>query len=186
MRAQFLKYWERVRSSSWFLPSLMAAVAVGLSFYTVSVDQAVTQKWLHKVDWVCGGGAEGASAVLQTIAGSMITIAGVMFSLMLVALSLASSQFGSRILRNFLRDTANQLVLGTFIATFPYRLLVLRTIRREDGRAFVPLPKLCPRKRAARQSIDVIKPLNRRLLTCVVSGIACLDSEIRLNLHAKQ
>ena len=138
MRAQFLKYWERLRSSFWFLPTLMAAAAVGLSFLTVALDQSVTQKWLRSVDWVYNGGTEGASAVLQTIAGSMITIAGVVFSLTLVALSLASSQFGPRLLRNFMRDTTNQLVLGTFIATFLYCLLVLRTIRREEGSLFVP------------------------------------------------
>jgi uncharacterized membrane protein len=138
MRAQLLKYWERLRSSFWFLPTLMAAAAVGLSFFTVALDQSVTQKWLRSVDWVYNGGTEGASAVLQTIAGSMITIAGVVFSLTLVALSLASSQFGPRLLRNFMRDTTNQLVLGTFIATFLYCLLVLRTIRREEGSVFVP------------------------------------------------
>jgi uncharacterized membrane protein len=138
MRTQILKYWDRVRSSFWFLPSLMAAAAVGLSFITVALDQSVTKKWLRRLDWVYNGGTEGASAVLQTIAGSMITIAGVVFSLTLVALSLASSQFGSRMLRNFMRDTANQMVLGTFIATFLYCLLVLRTIRREEGNVFVP------------------------------------------------
>ena len=138
MRAQILKYWDLVRSSFWFLPSLMAAAAVGLSFITVAVDQSATQQWLRRLDWVYNGGTEGASAVLQTIAGSMITIAGVVFSLTLVALSLASSQFGPRLLRNFMRDTANQLVLGTFISTFLYCLLVLRTIRREEGSVFVP------------------------------------------------
>lgn len=138
MKALILKYWEHVRSSFWFLPSLMAAAAVGLSFITVAFDQRVTQKWLRRLGWVYNGGAEGASAVLQTISGSMITIAGVVFSLTLVALSLASSQFGPRILRNFMRDTINQVVLGTFIATFLYCLLVLRTIRRDEGDLFVP------------------------------------------------
>jgi len=138
MRAQIIKYWDRLRSSFWFLPSLMALAAVVLSFTTVAFDQGVTRTWLRRLDWVYSGGAEGASAVLQTIAGSMITIAGVVFSLTLVALSLASSQFGPRLLRNFMRDTANQLVLGTFIATFLYCLLVLRTIRREEGGVFVP------------------------------------------------
>lgn len=116
----------------------MAAAAVGLSFITVALDQNVTLKWLRRLDWVYNGGAEGASAVLQTIAGSMITIAGAVFSLTLVARSLASSQFGPRILRNFMRDTTNQLVLGTFIATFLYCLLVLRTIRRDEADVFVP------------------------------------------------
>ena len=53
-------------------------------------------------------------------------------------LSLASSQLGPRLLRNFMRDTANQVVLGTFVATFVYCLLVLRTVRRADEVAFVP------------------------------------------------
>ena len=68
----------------------------------------------------------------------MVTIAGVVFSMTLVALTLASAQFGPRLLRNFMSDTINQFVLGTFIATFIYSLLVMRTIRREDEVAFVP------------------------------------------------
>jgi uncharacterized membrane protein len=116
----------------------MALFAIGLSFLMVAIDQSVTKKWLGTLGWVYSGGTEGASAVLQTIASSMITIAGVVFSLTLVALSLASSQFGPRLLRNFMRDTANQLVLGTFVATFLYCLLVLRTIRRDAGSVFVP------------------------------------------------
>lgn len=138
MKTQLLKYWDHIRSSFWFLPSIMAAGAVVLSFATVALDKTVATQGIKAFDWVYTGGAEGASAVLQTIAGSMITIAGVVFSLTLVALSLASSQFGPRLLRNFMRDTTNQLVLGTFVATFLYCLLVLRTIRRADAVAFVP------------------------------------------------
>lgn len=139
MRAQLLKYWDHLRTSFWFLPSLMAAVAVGLSFVTVWIDQSVADDGgLDKLGWAYTGGAEGASGVLQTIAGSMITIAGVVFSLTLVALSLASSQFGPRLLRNFMRDTTVQFVLGTFVATFLFCLLVLRTVRHSDEGAFVP------------------------------------------------
>ncbi|MEO7727369.1 MAG: DUF2254 domain-containing protein [Burkholderiales bacterium] len=138
MKAWALKHWGRIRSSFWFLPSLMAGAAVVLAFATVALDREVTESWLRGLEWVYSGGAEGASAVLQTIAGSMITIAGVVFSLTLVALSLASSQFGPRLLRNFMRDTTNQLVLGTFIATFLYCMLVLRTIRRAEEDIFVP------------------------------------------------
>ena len=138
MRAQIFKYWDRLNSSFWFLPTLMAFAAVGLSFATVAIDRVATHRWLESFGWAYGGGAEGASAVLQTIAGSMITIAGVVFSLTLVALSLASQQFGPRLLRNFMRDTTNQLVLGTFVATFLYCLLVLLHIRHPDDGAFVP------------------------------------------------
>lgn len=138
MRIQLLKYWERLRFSFWFLPSLMAAGAVILAFATVALDEAVSDRWLRSLTWVYTGGAQGASAVLQTISGSMVTIAGLVFSLTLVALTLASSQFGSRLVRNFMRDTATQLVLGTFVATFMYCLLVLRTIRRAEEGVFVP------------------------------------------------
>jgi uncharacterized membrane protein len=68
----------------------------------------------------------------------MITVAGVTFSITIVALTLASQQFGPRLLRNFLRDLGNQVVLGTFVATFIYCLLVLRTVRGSDDEEFVP------------------------------------------------
>ncbi len=138
MKALLLKYWERLRSSFWFVPAAMACLAVALAFGAVALDRAVTDEWLERLGWRYSGGAEGASLMLSTVAGSMIAIAGTVFSMTLVAMSLASSQLGPRLLRNFMRDTANQLVLGTFVATFVYCLLVLRTIRRADEVAFVP------------------------------------------------
>lgn len=138
MRVGIFKYWDRVRSSFWFLPTVMAGGAVALSFVSIAMDDWVTD-WLSLTfGWTFTGGAEGASSVLGAVAGSMITLAGVVFSMTLVALSLASSQLGPRLLRNFMRDTATQLVLGTFVSTFLYCLLVLRTIRRAEESAFVP------------------------------------------------
>jgi len=116
----------------------MACLAVALAVSAVELDKAVAEDWLKSLGWIYSGGAEGASLLLGTVAGSMIAIAGTVFSMTLVALSLASSQLGPRLLRNFMRDTANQVVLGTFVATFVYCLLVLRTIRRADEIAFVP------------------------------------------------
>lgn len=69
----------------------------------------------------------------------MITVAGTVFSITIAALTLASSQFGPRLLRNFSRDTGNQIVLGTFVATFLYSLLILRTVQGDaEGTSFVP------------------------------------------------
>lgn len=116
----------------------MACVAMAAAFSTVALDEAVSDDWLQALGWSYSGGAEGASLLLGTVAGSMIAIAGTVFSMTLVVLSLASSQLGPRLLRNFMRDTANQVVLGTFVATFVYCLLVLRTIRRADEGEFVP------------------------------------------------
>jgi uncharacterized membrane protein len=138
MRVQVFKAWNRVHSSFWFLPAVMAGGAMVLAFATVTLDTPITD-WLT-LNWglTFTGGAEGASSLLGAIAGSMITIAGVVFSMTLVALSLASSQLGPRLLRNFMRDTPTQMVLGTFVATFLYCLLVLRTIRRAEEVLFVP------------------------------------------------
>lgn len=116
----------------------MACLAAALAVSAVALDKAIGDDWLERLGWSYSGGAEGASLLLGTVAGSMIAIAGTVFSMTLVALSLASSQLGPRLLRNFMRDTANQVVLGTFVATFVYCLLVLRTIRRVDEVAFVP------------------------------------------------
>ncbi len=85
-----------------------------------------------------GAGAAGARGMLSTIAGSMMTVVGVTFSMTLVALALASSQYTSRILRNFMRDRVTQLVLGIFAGIFTYCLIVLRTIRGGDAGGFIP------------------------------------------------
>ncbi|XKH02141.1 DUF2254 domain-containing protein [Marinobacter nauticus] len=138
MKGIFFKLWNRVRSGFWFIPTLMAGLAVVLAIVSVTLDEPVTEWLVRNLGWTFTGGAEGASAVLGIVAGSMITIAGVVFSMTLVALSLASSQLGPRLLSSFMRDTTTQVVLGTFIATFLYCLVVLRMIRRGEEFGFVP------------------------------------------------
>ncbi|MEP7283291.1 MAG: DUF2254 domain-containing protein [Rubrivivax sp.] len=133
-----LTTWDRLRSSLWFVPTLMAAIAAALAFGGVALDESLADGWLREQGWIYSGDAEGASQLMGIVAASMITIAGTVFSMTLVALSLASSQLGPRLLRNFMRDRVNQVVLGTFIATFVYCMLVLRTIRRADDAPFVP------------------------------------------------
>lgn len=130
--------WEYLRGTYWAVPSAMALGAILLSFGMIQFDQAATSTLLERLTWVYAGGPEGARAVLSTIAASMITVAGVTFSITIVALTLASQQFGPRLLRNFLRDLGNQVVLGTFVSTFIYCLLVLRTVRGSDAEEFVP------------------------------------------------
>lgn len=130
--------WEYLRGTYWAVPSAMAVAAVALSIAVIQLDEAATANLLDRLSWVYTGGPEGARAVLSTIAASMITVAGVTFSITIVALTLASQQFGPRLLRNFLRDLGNQVVLGTFVSTFIYCLLVLRTVRGSDDEEFVP------------------------------------------------
>jgi uncharacterized membrane protein len=138
LNAQVLKQWNRVGASFWFLPLNMAVGAVLLAGVSVVFDEPVT-RWIEQtVGWSFAGGAEGAGSVLRTIAGSMTTIAGVVFSMTLVALSITSSQLGPRLLRTFMRDRPTKVALGTFVATFLYCLLVLQTVREPEEGGFVP------------------------------------------------
>ncbi len=130
--------WERLRTSFWFVPSLMATAAVMLAFSMGYIDETVGSTYVSKVGWVYSGGADGARGVLSAIAGSVIGVAGTTFSITIAVLSLTSGQFGPRLLRTFMRDIGNQVVLGTFTSTFLYCLLVLRTIRGTDRESYVP------------------------------------------------
>lgn len=117
---------------------MMAAGAIVLSAVTLHIDTQINPKWARDSAWIWAGGAEGARNVLATIASSTITVAGVVFSITIVTLTLASSQFGPRLLRNFMSDRGTQLVLGVFVATYLYCLLVLRAIRGIDQITVVP------------------------------------------------
>jgi len=139
MRLWLVAYWDSLRGGFWFLPSLMVLGAVALSFVMIHVDRAAPDSsWLSALGWTFTRGPEGSRALLAMVAGSMVTIASVTFSITIVALQLASSQFGPRLLRNFMRDRGNQIAIGTFIATFTYCLLVLRTVNGTYSEEFVP------------------------------------------------
>lgn len=132
MRTRFLAWWDDLRSSYWFIPALMTVSAIALSFGSTAFDQMIGQDWVDGFGWIYANKPEGARAFLSTIAGSMIGVAGVTFSITIAAVVYATSQFGPRLLTNFMRDTGNQVTLGAFIATFIYCLLVLRTVRSAD------------------------------------------------------
>lgn len=132
------KLWDTLHSSYWFIPSIMAIITTALAFTMLMLDR--TGKANINYWWSYTGGADGARSLLGAVAGSMISVAATAFSITIVALQLAASNFGPRLLRNFMQDTGNQVVLGTFISTFIYCLLILRTIHGEgDGYSrFVP------------------------------------------------
>lgn len=139
MKARLLRFWDSLRASYWFIPALLTLAAIGAAQGVLALDRALYHAEVGLMGWLHGAGEpDGARALLLTIAGSMITVAGVAFSILLVALALASSQFGPRLLRGFLRDRGNQTVLGTFIATFVYCLLVLQHVPLEAGTTRVP------------------------------------------------
>ena len=143
IHARALAAWDEVRHSYWFIPSLMTAAAGVLALALIGLDQRVGGGWIEEISFLYGNRPEGARAVLSTIAGSMIGVAGVTFSITIASVVYASGQYGPRLLTNFMSDRGNQITLGTFISTFLYCLLVLRTIRSaaegsEATAAFVP------------------------------------------------
>jgi uncharacterized membrane protein len=139
MRARLSLWIDRLSTSFWVVPLLMVVLTPGLFVLLRFVDEWVDPGISATVSWAYSGGAVGARTLLTAIAGAMITAASITFSLASVALSIASQQYGSRVLRNYMRDRITQVLLGTFISTFIFSVLVVWTIRGADGpNGFVP------------------------------------------------
>ena len=138
MKLKLLKFYDTVMESFWFLPSVMALLAAGFALGSVALDHKIGSQWVQDIAWIWSGGADGARSVLSVIAGSVMTVVSIVFSITVTALAQTSSHYGPRVLRNFTSDRANQFVLGTFIATFVYCLLVLRTVRSFNEISFIP------------------------------------------------
>lgn len=136
--AKLRRILAALHSSLWFVPSLIVGGALVIAVLLIEIDSSLSWKLADSYPRLFGAGAEGSRGMLEAIAGSMITVAGVTFSITIVTLSLASSQYSPRILRNFMGDRANQVVLGVFVGIFAYCLVVLRTIRGGDENEFVP------------------------------------------------
>lgn len=131
--------WERLSTSYWFVPAVMTLATTGLALGLGALDESLqAQREYSAPTWLWTGGPEGARMLLGTVAGAVITVASTVFSITIVALTLASNAFGPRLLRNFMRDRGNQVVLGAFTATFVYCLLVIRSVRGGEDAAFVP------------------------------------------------
>jgi uncharacterized membrane protein len=129
VRAYLQQVVYRISGSYWFIPSVMALFAIIFSQLSIQLDHAWGNEWLTETAMVSLNQPDGARALLATVAGSMITVTGVTFSLTILAVSHATSHFGPRLLDNFMHDRGNQITLGTFVATFLYCLLVLRVVR---------------------------------------------------------
>ena len=139
MKLRWQKSLDAWRASYFALPMLLALGGLLGAFALIALDQAVSRHALSGWAWVYSGGPDGARTVLSTMASSVLTVAGIAYSITIAALVLASTQFGPRLLRNFIDDTYNQFVLGSFVGTFLFCLVTLRTIRGEsEGGAFVP------------------------------------------------
>jgi len=135
---KFIFFWKELLTTFWFLPVLIICLAVFLSIILVVLDNSFEiseESWVH---FFLVNDSDSARSILSTISGAMIGVAGTVFSVTLVALTLASSQFGPRLIKNFMYIKLNQVVLGSYIATYLYCLLVLNSIKDSDGFAFIP------------------------------------------------
>jgi uncharacterized membrane protein len=125
---------EALRTNLWLIAAIESMAAAALFAVTLSIDEAAFHGALRLPSWVISGSPDAARQILSSLAGAIITVVGVVFSIMIVTLILASQQFGPRMLRTFIRDRGAQVTLGTFVATFLYAMLTLISI----GSTFVP------------------------------------------------
>ena len=128
MRAHLAYYYHRLSESFWFLPSLITLFAVLLSVGTLTLDRHPPEQLYEILPWSAGLDRSNARLIISTISGSIITAASLVFSLTLVALTLAASQLGPRLLSMFMRDRLTQVVLGSFVGTFVFTLLILASL----------------------------------------------------------
>lgn len=129
---------EVLWTNFWLIPSMEVVAAVALFWGTLQVDRAVYHHTLTLPAWVEAGSADTAREILLAVAAAIMTVIGINFSVTIVTLTLASTQFGPRMLRNFIRDRGTQLTLGTFVATAVYCVLVLLAIGPAEHGEFVP------------------------------------------------
>lgn len=135
---RFRSFREHIRVSLWFMPALFALGAVLLAFILLTLDHQLSRN--ASFFFLYGGTPDGARSVLSTIAQSMLTFTGLVFTITMLVLQLASTQLSPRVIRTFLRDRSNQVVLGLFVATFVFTLVVLRDVRAgvDGDNGFVP------------------------------------------------
>ena len=130
--------WEALRTTFWLVPTALIVVVTLLFVVTFLIDLAAFDHRITLPFWVRSGSADAGRQVLIAIAAAVITVVGVVFSITILALTLASQQFGPRMMRNFVRDVGNQVTLGIFVSTFVYSVLALGSISSTSHGTFVP------------------------------------------------
>lgn len=138
MSSRFAPYIEKVHTSFWFVPSIMILFTLAIATGTIYWDISQTANLKSQELLVYNVDVKAVRPLLGTIAAAMITVTSIAFSLTIVTLTLASSQFGPRLLRNFMLDKGTQLVLGTFISTFLFCIVVFCAISFTEPYNFKP------------------------------------------------
>lgn len=137
MNTRLWNIWDTLRTSYWFVPALFAIAAGMLSILAPMTDQWVADAGWKLPDWILTTPDTGRST-LSAMAGAMMAVTGTVFSITIVTLSLASQQFGPRLLRRFMYDLPTQITLGVFLCSGFYCLFMLRAIEHHDNRLSVP------------------------------------------------
>ncbi len=136
-RVRIAGIWDDLRDSLWLLPAVVVITSAALAGLLIAVEPSTA--W---TPWpmVFSGTPDGARALLSELAGATITVVGLVFSLTVIALQMASSQFTPRLLRTFLRDRGVQTVLAVMMASAVFDVIVLSTVRSngESLQPFVP------------------------------------------------
>jgi uncharacterized membrane protein len=131
--------WDYLKTSFWFVPAMLALAAALLALASLWLDARLAVFPAEAVPWlVYVSTADDARDVLSTLLSSMITMATLVFSITMVVLTLAANQFGPRLVRNFMASPQTQLVLGTFVMTIVFCLLILASIGRRGGTGLLP------------------------------------------------
>src|SRR3984957_20855671 len=168
--------WEALRTTLWFVPAVLIALGTVFFFVTFRIDVAAYFHQIELPTWLSSGSSESGREVLIAIAAAIITVVGVVFSITILALTLASQQFGPRMLRNFVRDIGNQITLGVFVGTFVYAVLALVSINSASA-TFVPYLSTSVAEALLMVDIAVLVYFNHHIATPiqlpeVIAGIA--------------
>jgi uncharacterized membrane protein len=122
---------ERARTSLFVVPMLFVIVSVVIAQVTLALDRA-DRVGTFNLPFE-GSTVDGARAVLTTVAAATIGFAGVAFSVSLLVVQMASSQYSPRVVTGLLGNSFSKRVMGTVVGTFTYCLMVLRAVRSESG-----------------------------------------------------
>ena len=131
--------WTTLRASFWFVPYLIVMAHIVAAVVLTHLRPDTAQIWLSAFPQLFSVSASGARDMLSTIAASMISVVGLVFSMTLVALVLASSQYSSRVLRTFMRSRLTQTSIGVFAGLYAYCLIVLRGVKGQGDDLVVPV-----------------------------------------------
>ncbi|HEV3308961.1 MAG TPA: DUF2254 domain-containing protein [Chloroflexota bacterium] len=169
---------ESLRTTLWIVPATMVVLIVLLFVLTYALDRLASEGNITIPAWMIdSAGADAARTILTAMAAAVITVAGLVFSITILVLQLASQQFGPRMLRNFIRDFGTQASLGTFVSTFVYCVLALGGVQSNSSPGFVPHLTITVALGLTLISLGVLIYFIHHVavsiqLTSVVSGIA--------------